>query len=132
MKRFRYDYSYKMLIANSLTSMLFLVIFVVSYKKGLVAFCIFGLTFLVCLFNTIVLVLNQGITIRNNKIMIVDYFWFTKIKLCDLKYVEIQELKKEKQNNLYGFLMSFTIQLHICINVIIFIIMERFITSYSI
>ncbi len=107
MKRFRYDYNYRMLIVNILTSLLFLVIFVASYNKGIIVFCFIGFTFLYCLFNTIVFIFNQGITITKKNIIIVDFFWFTKINVNDLKWAQIKELKKEKKGNLYGFFHEF-------------------------
>lgn len=106
-RKFRYDYNCKMLIINIVVSLLFLVIFAASYNKGVVAFCVFGFVFLICLFNTIILIYNQGITISEKNIFIVDYFWFTKINLDDLKRVELKEIKKEKRSNLYGFIHEF-------------------------
>ena len=105
--KFRYDYNCKMLIFNIFVSLLFLIILVSSYDKGLVLFCIFGIVLLICVFNTIVLIYNQGITVRKKSILIIDYFWFSKINMVDLKRVEIIEIKKEKKNNLYGFLNEF-------------------------
>lgn len=107
MKRFRYDYKYKMLTVNILTSLLFLIVFIASFSKGIIIFCFFGLVFLICLLNTIVFIYNQGITITKKNIIIVDYFWFTKIYVSDLKWVEMKEIKKEKKGNLYGFFHEF-------------------------
>ena len=106
-RKFRYDYNCKMTIINSLVSLLFFVIFVASFSKGVVAFCVSGLVFLICVFNTIALIFNQGITIGKKNIIIVDYFWFTKINLEDLKRAELKEIKKEKKSNLYGFFHEF-------------------------
>lgn len=105
--KFRYDYNCKMLIFNILVSLLFFVLFVASYYKGLIAFFIFGLVFLICLLNTIVLIYNQGITVRKKNILIIDYFWITKIDLADLNWVELKEIKKDKKNNLYGLFNEF-------------------------
>lgn len=105
--KFRYDYNYKMLIFNILVSLLFFVLFVTSYYKNLIVFFIFGLVFLICLLNTIMLIYNQGITVRKKNILIIDYFWFTKIDLVDLKRVELKEIKKSKKNNWYGLLNEF-------------------------
>ena len=105
--KFRYDYNYKLLIINFLALLLFLIIFVASYEKSLIAFCIFGIVFLICLLNTIVLINNQGIIVREKNIFIIDYFWFTKINLADLNRVELKEIKKDKNNNLYGLLNEF-------------------------
>ncbi len=95
--KFRYDYNCKMLIINFLVSLLFLIMFVASYKKSLIVFCFFGIIFLICLLNTFILVYNQGITVGSKYIFIIDYFWFTKINLTDLKRVELKEIKKEKK-----------------------------------
>ena len=97
--RFRYDYNCKMLIINIFVSLLFLVIAFISYGKSLIAFCIFGILFLICLLNTFVLIYNQGIIVDKKKILIVDYFYFTKLNLSDLKRVELKEIKKEKKSN---------------------------------
>lgn len=105
--KFRYDYNCKMLIFNILVSLLFFVLFVASYYKNLIAFFIFGLIFLICLLNTIVLIYNQGITVLKKSILIIDYFWFTKINLADLKRVEFIEIKKEKKSNWYGLFNEF-------------------------
>lgn len=105
--KFRYDYNCKMLIFNILVSLLFFVLFVASYYKNLIAFFIFGLVFLICLLNTIVLIYNQGITIRKKSILIIDYFWFTKIDLANLKRVELKEIKKDKKSNWYGLFNEF-------------------------
>ena len=107
MKKFRYDYNCKILFFNAIASLLFLVMFVASYAKSLLLFCIFGLVFLICLLNTTVLIYNQGIRVGKKNILIIDYFWFTKIKLADLKRVELKEIKKDKKSNLYGFLNEF-------------------------
>ena len=105
--KFRYDYNCKMLIVNILVSLLFLVLCVASYDNSLIAFCIFGLVFLICLLNTIVLIYNQGITVGKKNILIIDYFWFTKIDLADLNRVELKEIKKDKKSNLYGLFNEF-------------------------
>jgi hypothetical protein len=105
--KFRYDYNCKMLIINILVSLLFLLITVASYGKGLIVFCIFGLVFIICLLNTIVLILNQGITVGKKSVLIIDYFWFTRIDLVDLKRVELKEIKKDKKSNWYGLLNEF-------------------------
>ena len=105
--KFRYDYNCKMLIVNILVSLLFLLIFVASYDKSLIAFYMFGLVFLICLLNTIVLVYNQGIIVGKKNIIIIDYFWFTKIDLADLNRVELKEIKKDKKSNLYGLFNEF-------------------------
>ena len=85
-----------MLIINIFISLLFLVVAVISYCKSLIAFCFFGILFLICLLNTFVLIYNQGIIVDKKKILIVDYFYFTKLNLSDLKRVELKEIKKEK------------------------------------
>ena len=105
--RFRYDYNCKMLIINIFISLLFLVVAVISYCKSLIAFCFFGILFLICLLNTFVLIYNQGIIVDKKKILIVDYFYFTKLNLSDLKRVELKEIKKEKKSNWYGLLNEF-------------------------
>ena len=53
------------------------------------------------------MIFNQGITVGKKNILVIDYFWFTKINIKDLKYVEIREIKKEKKGNLYGFFHEF-------------------------
>lgn len=106
-KLFRYDYNYKLLIVCNFVSIIFLILFIASYNKGPIIFCFFGFALLISLFNSFVFINNQGIKIKNDNIKVVDYLWFTKIKLNDLKYAEIQELKKEKRSNLYGFFHEF-------------------------
>ena len=105
--KFRYDYNCKMLIFNILVTLLFFVLFVASYYKNLIVFFICGLVFLICLLNTIVLIYNQGITVLKKSILIIDYFWFTKINLADLKRVELKEIKKGKKSNWYGLFNEF-------------------------
>ena len=105
--KFRYDYNCKMLFINVLVSLLFLLLFVASYEKGPIAFCILGVAFLICFLNTVIFVYNQGITVGKKHILIVDYFWFTKINLADLKKIELKEIEKEKNSNIYGFLNEF-------------------------
>jgi hypothetical protein len=106
-KKFRYDYNYKVLFFSLLASTLFLILFAASYKKGIIAFCFCGIGFLICLLNTFILIYNQGITVGKKKILIVDYFWFTKINLSNLKRVELKEIKKDKKSNWYGFWNEF-------------------------
>ncbi len=105
--KFRYDYNYKMLFFSILSSLLFLVIFVASYDKSLIAFCFFGIIFLICLLNTIILIYNQGISVGKKNVLIIDYYWFTKISLADLNRVELKEIKKDKKSNLYGLINEF-------------------------
>lgn len=107
--KFRYDYNYKMSIITFLVSLLFLVLTVASYDKDITAFYCFGISFLICLFNTFVLIFYQGITVGKKNIIIVDdlYLWITKINLEDLNRVELKEIKKDKKSNLYGFLNEF-------------------------
>lgn len=104
--KFRYDYNYKMLIIYFVISFLFFVICVASYEKSLVVFCIFGITTLICLLNTF-LIYNQGIRVVKKNIVIIDYFGITNIKLTDLNRVELIEIQKEKQSNLYGLINEF-------------------------
>lgn len=105
--KFRYDYKNRILIFNLLVSNLFLIISVASYEKSLIAFCVFGIVFLICLLNTFILIYNQGITVRKKNILIIDYFWVTKVNLSNLKRVELKEIKKDKKSNWYGFWNEF-------------------------
>ena len=105
--RFRYDYNFKMLAINIVLTSLFFIIFAISYDKGVIAFCLFGLASIFSLFNTVFFIYNQGITIRSKDIIIIDYFWLTKINFDDLKWVELKEIRKEKNTNLYGFFNEF-------------------------
>lgn len=105
--KFRYDYNYKMLIIYSFISTIFLILFVNSYEKSLIVFCILGIAFLICLFYSFIIINNQGIILGKKYILIIDYFWFTKINLIDLKRVELIEIKKEKKSNWYGLLNEF-------------------------
>ena len=105
--KFRYDYNCKMLIICFLVSLLFFIIFVASYEKSLIAFCLSGILFLISLFNSIILIYNQGITVGKKNIFIIDYFWFTKINLEDVTKVKLKEIEKEKKSNWYGFIHEF-------------------------
>lgn len=49
--RFRYDYNFKMLAINIVLTSLFFIIFAISYDKGVIAFCLFGLASIFSLFN---------------------------------------------------------------------------------
>ena len=106
-KRFKYDYNNKMFIVCFLSSLLFLSIFIWSFNKNIVGCIAAGLCTIILLFNTFVMIFNQGITVGKKNILVIDYFWFTKINIKDLKHVEIREIKKEKKGNLYGFFHEF-------------------------
>ena len=63
--------------------------------------------FLITLISYFVFIKNQGVQVRNGIIKVSDYFWFTKIRVKDLKFAELRELTKEKKSNLYGFFHEF-------------------------
>lgn len=107
MKKFRYDYNFKLFTITNLLSFIFLLATIISYSKNVIAFWSFIIMFMINFINSFVFINNQGIRIERGTIKIVDYFWFTKIKLNDLKFVEIRELKKEKKSNKYGLLHEF-------------------------
>ena len=106
-KRFKYDYNNKMFIVCFLCSLLFLSIFIWSFNKNIVGCILTGFCTIALLFNTFVMIFNQGITVGKKNILIIDYFWFTKINIKNLKWAEIKEIKKEKKGNLYGFIHEF-------------------------
>lgn len=107
MKKFRYDYNFKLFIITNLLSCLFLFGTIISYNKYFIAFCLFIIMFTINFINSFVFINNQGLRVENDTIKIVDYFWFTKINLADLKRVELKEIKKSKKSNLYGLLNEF-------------------------
>ena len=113
MKKFRYDYNYKLFIITNLLSCLFLFGTIISYNKYFLdnkyflSFWLFIIMFMINFINSFVFINNQGIRVKNDTIKIVDYFWFTKINLVDLKRVELKEIKKSKKSNLYGLLNEF-------------------------
>ena len=96
-KRFKYDYNNKMFIVCFLSSLLFLSIFIWSFNKNIVGCIVAGLCTIVLLFNTFIMINNQGITVGKKNILIIDYLWFTKISIRDLKWAEIKEIKKAKK-----------------------------------
>ncbi len=106
-KKFKYDYNNKMFIVCFLYSLLFLSIFIWSFNKNIVGCIVAGGCTIALLFTTFVLIFNQGITVGKKNILIIDYFWFTKINLADLKRVELKEIKKDKKSNWYGFFNEF-------------------------
>ena len=106
-KRFKYDYNNKMFIVCFLCSLLFLSIFIWSFNKNIVGCILTGFCTIALLFNTFVMIFNQGITVGKKNILIIDYFWFTKINLADLKRVELKEIKKGKKSNWYGLFNEF-------------------------
>ena len=106
-KQFKYDYNHKISIIFGLLSIIFLTIALVSYNKNTVAVCVFGIMFLITLISYFVFIKNQGIRVNDNIIRVVDYFWFTKIRVKDLKFAELRELTKEKKSNTYGFFHEF-------------------------
>lgn len=105
--KFKYDYNWKMFILCFLYSLLFLSIFIWSINKNIVGCIVVGFCTIALLFTTFVLIFNQGITVGKKNILIIDYFWFTKIDLADLKRVEFIEIKKEKKSNWYGLFNEF-------------------------
>lgn len=106
-KHFRYDYNYKLLIITNILSLIFLLLTILSFEKNVVVFWLFSIIFLINIINTFVFINNQGIILNRKSIIIVDFLWFTKIKLIDLKYIEIKEVNKEKKSNLYGIIHEF-------------------------
>ena len=105
--RFKYDYNNKMFIVCFFYSLLFLSLFIWSINKNIVGCIVEGICTIALLFTTFVLIFNQGITVGKKKILIIDYFWFTKINLSDIKRVELKEIKKDKKSNWYGVLNEF-------------------------
>lgn len=105
--KFKYDYNWKMFILCFLYSLLFLSIFIWSINKNIVGCIVVGFCTIAILFTTFVLIFNQGIIVGKKNILIIDYFWFTKINLADLKRVEFIEIKKEKKSNWYGLFNEF-------------------------
>lgn len=105
--KFKYDYNWKMFIVCFFYLLLFLSIFIWSINKNIVGCIIAGVCTIALLFTTFVLIFNQGITVGKKNILIIDYFWFTKINLADLKRVELKEINKSKKNNWYGLLNEF-------------------------
>lgn len=106
-KKFKYDYNWKMFIVCFFYSLLFLSIFIWSINKNLVGCIVAGFCTIALLFTTFVLIFNQGITVGKKNILIIDYFWFTKIDLAEINRVEIKEIKKDKKSNLYGLFNEF-------------------------
>jgi len=106
-KIFRYDYNFKLFIITNIISFIFLLIAVVSYNKYIIAFWLLGIMFFISIINTFVFIYNQGIRVKNEKVIIVDFLWVTRFKLNELKYAEIKEIKKDKKDNLYGFMHEF-------------------------
>jgi hypothetical protein len=105
--KFKYDYNWKMFIVCLSYSLLFLSIFIWSINKNIVGCIVVGGCTIALLFTTFIFILNQGITVGKKNILIIDYFWFTKINLSNLKRVELKEIKKDKKSNWYGLLNEF-------------------------
>jgi hypothetical protein len=105
--KFKYDYNWKMFIVCLSYSLLFLSIFIWSINKNIVGCIVVGGCTIALLFTTCIFILNQGITVGKKNILIIDYFWFTKINLSNLKRVELKEIKKDKKSNWYGLLNEF-------------------------
>lgn len=111
-KFFRYDYNYKLFVIENIVSLLLLAIFIATFHynwddRGA---WIIGVGCLINIIVTFALIKNQGIQIKNNNVIIVDYFsslFGRRFKLTQVKYVELKELKKEKRSNLYGFFHEF-------------------------
>ena len=72
-KKFRYDYNYKMLIIYSFISTIFLILFVASYEKSLIVFCIFGIAFLICLFYSFIINKYLSFPVKSFSIDILDF-----------------------------------------------------------
>lgn len=104
---FRYDYRYKLLAVSIAVSLLFgaFTFLAIYFEKA--AWWIFAVVFLFCVGNTFLYINNQGIRIKNNHIIIVDDLYFRKFALIAVRNVELQELKKEKRTNLFGFFHEF-------------------------
>ena len=67
-----YSNSKEILAMDIVLTSLFFIIFAISYDKGVIAFCLFGLASIFSLFNTVFFIYNQGITIRAKDIIIID------------------------------------------------------------
>ncbi len=105
---FKYDYNYRMFIICNLVSVLFTAFVILScYDKNIIGLCLSGVTLLYNLLNTMILIKNQGIRVRKNKVTIVDALFFRSFPLSEVKYVEMKEIKKERRSNLYGFFHEF-------------------------
>lgn len=129
-KKFRYDYTHKFIFINIFLIPIFLAIFFALYSKEYALYVIWGIGLGDYLFKTFVFTFNQGITVKKSYIKVVDNLSIFKIKWDTLDYVEFKELKKKKKDNLYGFFHEFFTQEHICLVVIMFIIMVKYLLLF--
>lgn len=111
MKRFfRYDYNRRMFVVMNLISIGFLALSFLALRHESSVWWLTGVAALLGFGAADIYVYHQGIRIKNNKVIIMDYLpgWFgRKFELSMVKYVELEELKKEKRSNLYGFFHEF-------------------------
>ena len=104
---FRYDYRYSLLAASIAVSLIFGALSLLAIYFEKIAWWIVAIAFLFCIGNTFLYINNQGIRIKNNHVIIVDNLYFRKFALSEVKNVELQEIKKEKNTNLFGFFHEF-------------------------
>lgn len=105
---FKYDYNNKIFIITLIVSLIFL-FFTTILIRHLIPFVIFLVLTSISFFNSFFVIKKQGITIdkKNNKIIIVDQMFYRKLNIDEIKFVTIEEIKKEKKGNLYGFFCEF-------------------------
>ena len=106
-KRFRYDYNFKIFTLSLFYTLSSLTIFIWSFNENIIVSIIVGICTFILLFNSFIWIFNQGIIITKKYILILDYFWLTKIKITDLKYAKYEYIKKEKQSYWYGLVHEF-------------------------
>ena len=104
---FRYDYNCKLLVISNLPSLVFLTIAIYSYLNSSDAFYWFALLVIIATINSFAFIRNIGIRIRKGKVIIIDELFYRCFSLSEVKYVKVNEINKEKQSNLYGFLNEF-------------------------
>ena len=107
-KFFKYDYNNRMLIITNLVSAIFLFFSCVAYSRNFFVVCwLLGAAFFLSLLNSWIIIKNQGIHIKEDMIVIVEDFHFTKLRFDEIKHIKIIKLKKQKRSNLYGFFHEF-------------------------
>lgn len=109
MRFFKYDYKNKVFILT-LFGASFLLFLAVILKKP-IPFYFLSCGSLICVCVGLFVIKNMGLRIDKKQefLYIHDDFFPKKLKIANIKYVEIEQIKKEKKGSLYGFLNEYYI-----------------------